>query len=109
MQAEIRERALEEHKAKLAEMYKPSLKELGDMHRAIIQLAKASINHEINACIDLNTGAVVKPPSLSVLSTNWNIVKTEKGEATSVSEIKPASEAAVSALDEVLSEMDEEE
>lgn len=88
----------------LEKMYRPSQKELGDMHKAIINLMKAGIQMEVDACFDKRTGKVVDSPNVKALKALWEMVKTEKEEPTTISAQQQVTEEDQKLLDDVLEE-----
>jgi hypothetical protein len=48
------------------------------MHKASIQLYKASLQFIMNKSIDTKTGEVKAMPDVSALGHIWSVVKTEK-------------------------------
>lgn len=87
MMESVRAQVMAEAKAKMVKIYRPSIEELGSMHKATMELYKASLS--------MITAEVVKGkakgkdilPNLTALHAIWNVVKVEKGEATSISEV----------------------
>jgi hypothetical protein len=108
MYEEIKNRVIAEAKARMVEVYRPSIEELGNMHKATINLYKAALKNIQSSCIDEN-GNIVKAPDLKDLDAIWKVVKTEKGEATNVSaEIPTLEDDKKAFLDSVLDEEDDE-
>lgn len=79
--------AMQRAAQKAAKVYEPNMTELGEMHRATVTLLKASLQKELEECIDPNTGKCIKHPDTKVIESIWKIVKVEKREPTEVGEV----------------------
>lgn len=55
MYASIKEQVMIEAREKIMEVYRPTMKELGEMHRASIQLYKASLQQIMKESINKKT------------------------------------------------------
>ncbi len=77
---EMKRRAFEKAKIEaekdLVQQYKPSAKDLAEMHKATISLLKASLNYTMSVCVE--DGKVVRMPDVQDIKRIWEIVKSEK-------------------------------
>lgn len=79
--------AIQRAAQKAAKVYEPNMTELGEMHRANIQLQKAILSKLMEDTIDPATGKVKSMPDVKILETLWKMTKAEKREPTEVGEI----------------------
>lgn len=79
--------AMQRAAAKAAKVYEPNMTELGEMHRANIQLQKAILSKLMEDTIDPATGKVKSMPDVKILETLWKMTKAEKREPTEVGEV----------------------
>lgn len=89
----FRQDIYEQAKAKLAEdlsktIYKPSIVELGEMHKEIIDILKLSLSHIRNSCIQVVDGKEIisKIPDSQELSRIWKIIRIESQQAKETAE-----------------------
>lgn len=78
---DIYEQAKEKLSEELSEaIYKPSIVELGEMHKEIIDILKLSLSHIRASSISVVDGkeVVTKAPDTQELSRIWKIVRVEK-------------------------------
>ena len=75
----------EQAKDKLSEnlsetVYKPSIVELGEMHKEIIDMLRVSLSHIRSSCIQLVDGkeVITQIPDSQELSRIWKIIRIEK-------------------------------
>jgi hypothetical protein len=78
---DIYEQAKEKLSEELSEgIYKPSIVELGEMHKEIIDILKLSLSHIRASSISVVDGkeVVTKAPDTQELSRIWKIIRVEK-------------------------------
>lgn len=107
----VKAQVIAEAREKMVEIYRPSIAELGKMHKSVIDLYKLSLAKIANDCVmvdEKGKQVIVRMPDQKDLKDIWSVVKTEKGEATSVVEkVEPLSDEEESFLDSVIEEKDE--
>ena len=85
----FRKRVYEQAKERLSDeltekVYKPSIIELGEMQKEIIDILKLSLLHIRSSCVQIVDGkeVIVKTPDTQELGRIWKIIRIEKSETT---------------------------
>lgn len=84
LKKDVKNIVIEEIKEELKEYYKPSMEELWDMHKQLVQLSKAKINTMTRTMKEkLEWKRIKDDVSIKDIKTLWDMVKAEKNEPTS--------------------------
>ena len=109
----VKQEAQLEMKEELIREYKPTLRELWEMLKAIIDLLKLALKYEFDSCIAkdiywnnvLNTDwsiKILRAPKTRIIESVYKIVKRELWDAMSVYDIQEISEEDMKLINSVL-------